>query len=167
MKDISVIIVNYNVKDPVDNCIASVYKANTSQNFNLEIFLVDNNSVDGSPSHIRNKYPDVNVIELKENVGFSRANNVALKQATGKYILILNPDTLLEENTFIKLINFIDKHPDTGAISSKLIKQDGSLDAACKRSFPTPSAAIPRMLGLSRLFPKSKIFFKVQSYLSR
>lgn len=160
MKDISVIIVNYNVKDPVDNCIASVYKANTSQNFNLEIFLVDNNSVDGSPSHIRNKYPNVNVIELKENVGFSRANNVALKQATGKYILILNPDTLLEENTFIKLINFIDKHPDTGAISSKLIKQDGSLDAACKRSFPTPSAAIPRMLGLSRLFPKSKIFSK-------
>lgn len=160
MKDISVVIVNYNVKDLVDNCIASIYKANSSSKFSLDIFFVDNNSVDGSSSHIKEKYPEVNIIELEENLGFSKANNIALKQVDSKFILILNPDTLLEENTFEKMIKFFEDNPKAGAVTSKLIKQDGTLDAACKRSFPTPSAAIPRMLGLSRLFPNSKIFSK-------
>ncbi len=154
--DISVIIVNYNVRDLVDNCISSVMKA--SGDFNVEIFMVDNNSIDGSADHIRTKYESVIVIENEQNIGFSKANNIALRRARGKYILILNPDTLLEENTFHKMTDFCREHPYAGAVTSKLILADGKLDSACRRSFPTPGVAIPRMLGLSRLFPKSKMF---------
>ena len=153
--DISVIIVNYNVRDLVDNCISSVQKA-ASGNFTVEIFLVDNNSIDGSADHIRSKYPDVEVIENDQNIGFSRANNIALKRAEGEYVLILNPDTLLEEGTFERMIGFCRDHPDAGAVTSKLILANGKLDSACRRSFPTPAVAIPRILGLSKLFPNSK-----------
>jgi len=158
MYDVSIIIVNYNVKDLVDNCITSVYKA--SEGYNIEIFFVDNHSVDGSVKLISEKYPAVKIIPNKKNIGFAKANNIALKQATGKYILILNPDTVLEEGTFDKLIKFVEEEKNVGAVSSKLILKDGSLDSACRRSFPTLSAAIPRMLGLSKIFPKSKLFAK-------
>jgi O-antigen biosynthesis protein len=100
--DISIIIVNYNVRDLVDNCIASIYKAN-DERYNIEIFFVDNNSIDGSVELISEKYPEVKVITNDENIGFSKANNIALNKATGVYILILNLDTVLEENTFWKL----------------------------------------------------------------
>lgn len=157
--DISVIIVNYNVRELVDNCISSVIKAGSGRYW-LEIFMVDNNSIDGSAEHIRTKYPDVKVIENEQNIGFSKANNIALRQATGKYTLILNPDTLLEENTFTKMIGFCERHPGAGAVTSKLILANGKLDSACRRSFPTPGVAIPRMLGLSKMFPGSKVFAK-------
>lgn len=159
MFDISIIIVNYNVKDALDNCLASIYKSN-STNLNIEIIVVDNNSIDGSQNLVREKYPEVKLIVNKENIGFSKANNIALKQINSKYVLILNPDTVLEEGTFQKLIDFVENHPDTGVVSSKLIKADGELDHACRRSFPTLSVAIPRILGLSKLFPKSKILSK-------
>ncbi|MBS1517367.1 MAG: glycosyltransferase [Bacteroidetes bacterium] len=157
--DISVVIVNYNVKELVDNCIASIYKANNNEH-SLEIFFVDNNSIDGSSDHIAEVYPEVKVIRNSRNIGFSKANNIALRQANGKYILILNPDTLLEENTFNKLIKFCEENKDAGAVTSKLILGNGKLDSACKRSFPTPSVAIPRILGLSSLFPESRVFGK-------
>lgn len=160
MVDISVVIVNYNVKNLIDNCLASIYKASRHSALNTEIFVVDNNSIDGSVSMIREKYPSVILIPLDANIGFSKANNIALKQATGKYILILNPDTVLEEDTFTKMIAFCEAHKDAGAVTSKLILANGKLDSACKRSFPTPSVAIPRMLGLSGLFPNSKLFGK-------
>ncbi len=159
MFDISIIIVNYNVKDALDNCLASIYKSNNT-NLKLEIFVVDNNSIDGSQKLIKEKYPEVKLIANKENLGFSKANNIALKQVSGKYVLILNPDTVLEEGTFQKLIDFIKNNPDTGVVTSKLIRSNGELDPACRRSFPTLSVAIPRILGLSKLFPKSKIFGK-------
>lgn len=157
--DISVVIVNYNVKDLVDNCISSIYKANNT-GLRIEIFFVDNNSIDGSVEHIAGKYPGVKIIANDKNVGFSSANNSALSQAAGRYFLILNPDTVLEEGTFEKMIKFCEEHPDAGAVSSKLILANGKLDSACRRSFPTPSVAIPRMLGLSKLFPKSRLFGK-------
>jgi GT2 family glycosyltransferase len=160
MIDISVVIVNYNVKNLIDNCLASICKASEHSRLTVETFVVDNNSVDGSVSFIREKYPSVKLIPLDANIGFSKANNIALKQATGKYILILNPDTVLEEETFSKMIAFYEKHKDAGAVTSKLILANGKLDSACKRSFPTPAVAIPRMLGLSRLFPNSKLFGK-------
>ncbi|HMS65224.1 MAG TPA: glycosyltransferase [Ignavibacteria bacterium] len=159
MVDVSVVIVNYNVKDLVDNCIASIYKANEN-NFNIEIFFVDNNSIDGSSEHISGKYPEVKIINNNKNIGFSKANNIAIRKAAGKYLLILNPDTLLEEGTFEKLIKFTEENKEAGAVTSKLILADGKLDSACRRSFPTPSVAIPRILGLSKLFPKNKIFGK-------
>jgi O-antigen biosynthesis protein len=157
MFDISIVIVNYNVRDHVDACLASIYKSNNDK-YKIEIFIVDNNSIDGSSAFIRNKYPSVNYIDNDNNFGFSRANNIALKKAQGKYILILNPDTILEEETFDKLINFCKEHKDVGAISSKLIQANGKLDLACKRSFPSLSVALPRILGLSKLFPTSKKF---------
>ncbi|MBM4158356.1 MAG: glycosyltransferase [Ignavibacteria bacterium] len=159
MVDISIVIVNYNVKDVLDNCIASIYKSN-SKNHNIEIFLVDNKSVDGSVKHIREKYPEVKVIANTANVGFSKANNQALRQISGKYVLILNPDTVLEEGTFEKLLNFYESRKDTGVVSSKLIMANGKIDGACRRSFPTLSVALPRIFGLSKLFPKSKFFGK-------
>ncbi len=159
MVDVSIVIVNYNVKDLVDNCIASIYKSNTAGH-SIEIFMVDNNSIDGSPGFISQKYPDVKVITNDENIGFSKANNIALRQALGKYVLILNPDTVLEEGTFAKMINFCENNEKVGAVTSKLILGNGQLDYACKRSFPTPSVAIPRLLGLSKLFLKSKLFGK-------
>lgn len=159
MIDVSVIIVNYNVKDLVDNCIASIYKSNNA-NHSIEIFLVDNNSVDGSADHIEKNYPEVKVIRNNKNLGFSKANNIALRQAEGRYVLILNPDTVLEEGTFKKLIDFAESNEKTGAVTSKLILGNGKLDKACKRSFPKLSVALPRMLGLSNLFPKSRIFGK-------
>lgn len=157
--DVSVIIVNYNVKDLLDNCISSIYKSNIS-NYEIEIYLVDNNSIDGSVNHIRNKYPGVKIIANPSNLGFSKANNQALKLAIGKYILILNPDTYLEEGTFEKLIKFCENNEKIGAVTSKLILENGKLDSACKRSFPTPLVAIPRILGLSKLFPRSRFFAK-------
>lgn len=157
--DISIIIVNYNVKDLLDNCVSSIYKA-AGEKYKVEIFVVDNNSIDKSADLIKKKYPDAIVIENDKNIGFSKANNIAIKQATGKYILILNPDTVLEESTFDKMINFVEKNSNTGAVTSKLILTNGKLDSACRRSFPVPSVAIPRMLGLSKLFPQSKAFAK-------
>jgi len=159
VKDISVVIVNYNVRDLTDNCIASIYKANNGK-YDIEIFLVDNNSIDGSAVFIKEKYPEVCVIANDSNLGFSKANNLALRKSKGKYILILNPDTVLEEGTFEKMISFCGKDEQTGAVTSKLILANGKLDSACRRSFPTPSVAIPRMLGLSKLFPGSKFFGK-------
>lgn len=157
--DISIVIVNYNVKDALDNCLSSIYKSNTSGH-SLEIFVVDNNSFDGSVKLIKEKYHDINIIENRKNLGYSRANNIALKLVRGKYILILNPDTILEEGTFQKLIEFVTEKTDTGVVTSKLIMADGKLDPACKRSFPTLSVALPRMIGLSKIFPKSRIFGK-------
>ena len=153
--DISVVIVNYNVRDLLDNCISSIYKSAAGK-FTIEVIVVDNNSIDGSADHIRSKYPDVKIIENEQNIGFSKANNLALRNVTGKYTLILNPDTILEENTFEKMYEFCRLHPDAGAVTSKLILANGKLDSACRRSFPTPGVAIPRILGLSKLFPKSK-----------
>lgn len=158
-KDISIVIVNYNVKDLVDNCVASIYKANNNE-YDIEIFIVDNNSIDGSVEHIACKYPTVKIIRNDKNIGFSKANNLALKICEGRYVLILNPDTVLEEGTFEKLIGFCEKDEKVGAVTSKLILVNGKLDSACRRSFPTPSVAIPRILGLSKLFPESKIFGK-------
>jgi len=159
MVDVSVIIVNYNVKDLVDSCISSIYKANDNK-YNIEIFFVDNNSIDGSSGMISSKFPGVIVINNETNVGFSKANNQALRNVKGKYVLILNPDTILEEGTFDKLINFAGKDKRIGAVTSKLILANGKLDSACRRSFPTPSVAIPRIIGLSKLFSGSKFFGK-------
>lgn len=158
MPDISIVIVNYNVKDHLDACLASIYKSNNK--YDIEIFIVDNNSIDGSTAFLKEKYPDAIYIENEKNLGFSKANNIALQQVSGKYILILNPDTILEEGTFEKLISFCEKNKDVGAISSKLIMANGKLDLACKRSFPSLGVALPRIIGLSKLFPKSKLLGK-------
>jgi O-antigen biosynthesis protein len=162
--ELSVIIVNYNVKHFLEQCLHSVLKA--SKMVSSEIFVVDNNSVDGSTQLVKEKFPQVHLIENKDNVGFSKANNQAIRLAKGKYILLLNPDTVVEEDTFTKIIRFMDEHPDAGGLGVKMIDGKGIFLPESKRGLPTPWVAFCKMFGLSKLFPKSKRFGKYHlSYL--
>ncbi|MEN3037660.1 MAG: glycosyltransferase [Candidatus Kryptonium sp.] len=154
--DLSIIIVNYNVKDFLENALISIRKATVG--INTEIFVVDNASEDGSVEMIRQKFPDVKLIANSENLGFAKANNQALKLAKGKYILLINPDTIVQEDTFKVLISFFEAHPECGMAGCKVLNPDGTLQLACRRSFPTPWVAFTKMVGLSALFPRSKIF---------
>jgi GT2 family glycosyltransferase len=155
---LSVIIVNYNVRHFLEQCLHSVRKA--SKDLAVEIFVVDNNSVDNSLEMVRQKFPEVIIIANKENVGFSRANNQALRIAKGEYCLLLNPDTVVEEDTFKKVIDFMDTHPDAGGLGVYMIDGKGNFLPESKRGLPTPSVAFYKIFGLSALFPKSKIFGK-------
>jgi GT2 family glycosyltransferase len=156
--DLSVIIVNYNVKYFLEQCLYAVY--NSSKNIKVEVFVVDNNSVDGSCQMVREKFPGVRLIENKSNVGFAKANNQAIKLAAGKYILILNPDTVVEEKTFAKCIDFMEEHKDAGSMGVKMIDGKGKFLPESKRSLPTPAVAFYKVFGLAALFPRSKIFGK-------
>mgnify|MGYP002638712354 FL=1 len=155
---LSIVIVNYNVKYFVEQCIHSIQKA--VNGLTAEVFVVDNNSVDGSVRMIREKFPEVHLIENKDNKGFSKANNQAIKKAKGKYILILNPDTILEDDTLTKCVNFMDDHPDAGGLGVKMIDGKGKFLPESKRGLPSPSVAFFKMFGFSSLFPKSKLFNK-------
>ncbi len=131
-----------------------------------EIFVVDNNSVDGSVEMVQKKFSSVQVIVNKENKGFSKANNQAIQLSTGEYVLLLNPDTVVEEDTFEKIIRFMDAHPDAGGLGVKMIDGSGKFLPESKRGLPTPMVAFYKMFGLSKLFPRSKTFGKYHlSYL--
>ena len=130
------------------------------QNTSAEVFVVDNNSVDGSVAMVKEKFPWVQLIENKVNVGFSRANNQAIKKAKGEYVLLLNPDTVVEDDTFEKVIKFMDSHPDAGGLGVKMVDGSGRFLPESKRGLPTPSTAFYKMFGLSKLFPHSKTFSK-------
>jgi len=155
---LSIVIVNYNVKYFVEQCVHSVQKA--VNGLTAEVFIVDNNSVDGSVRMIHEKFPEVHLIENKENRGFSRANNQAIRKAKGEYILILNPDTILEDDTLVKCVRFMDEHPDAGGLGVKMIDGKGKFLPESKRGLPSPSVAFFKMFGFSSLFPKSKLFNK-------
>ncbi|MCF8380235.1 MAG: glycosyltransferase [Bacteroidales bacterium] len=156
--DLSIIIVNYNVKYFLEQCLHSVYKA--IEHIEAEVFVVDNNSVDGSCSMVTDKFPWVKLIENKVNQGFSKANNQALELASGEFCLLLNPDTLVEEDTFLKCLNFMRNHKDAGALGVHMIDGRGNFLPESKRSLPTPSVAFYKIFGLSRVFPRSKLFSK-------
>ncbi|HRS54762.1 MAG TPA: glycosyltransferase family 2 protein, partial [Bacteroidales bacterium] len=155
---LSIVIVNYNVKYFLAQCLSSVEKA--IENIDAEIFVVDNNSVDGSVQMIKNKFPKIHLISNNKNVGFAKANNQAIKLAKGQYILLLNPDTVLETDTLLKVVNFMDEHPDAGALGVKMVNGKGKFLPESKRSLPTPWVAFYKISGLSSIFPKSKIFGK-------
>ncbi|MDA3819141.1 MAG: glycosyltransferase [Candidatus Delongbacteria bacterium] len=166
MVKLSVIIVNYNVKHFLEQCLHSVFKA--IQNIDTEVFVVDNNSVDGSAQMIRNKFPEVKLIANKENVGFSKGNNQAIKKASGEYVLLLNPDTIVEEDSFSKIIAYTDSHPEVGGLGVKMIDGKGNFLPESKRGLPTPAVAFYKIFGLSRLFPRSKQFGQYHlSYLDK
>ncbi|MDR1848295.1 MAG: glycosyltransferase family 2 protein [Bacteroidales bacterium] len=152
---LSIIIVNYNVVYFLDNCLSSVYKA-IKDTEETEIIVVDNNSVDASVDMLKTKYPNVKLIENKENAGFAKANNQAIKQSSGEYILLLNPDTLVEETTFAKCIAFMDAHKDCGGLGIKMIDGNGRLLKESKRGFPSPWVSFCKLSGLIKLFPHSK-----------
>ncbi len=154
--DLSIIIVNYNVKEFLQNLLTSLFKAVT--NISSEIIVVDNGSDDGSVELLREKFPQVTLIANNENLGFSKANNLALKIAKGKFLLLLNPDTIVQEDTFEKLIKFFNDHQDAGMTGCKILNPDGTLQLACRRSFPGPWTSFCKVSGLSALFPNSKLF---------
>lgn len=162
---LSIVIVNYNVKHFLEQCLHSVVKA--TKNIDAEVFVVDNNSVDGSIGMLIHKFPQVKLIANKRNMGFSTANNQAIRQSTGKYVLLLNPDTVVEEDSFEKIIDFMDSNPEAGALGVKMIDGCGKFLPESKRGLPTPWVAFYKMFGLSTLFKKSKKFGKYHlSYLS-
>lgn len=154
--DLSVIIVSYNVRNFLEKCLISVRKA--SENLDCEIFVVDNKSTDGSCSMVEAEFPEVKLIKNPVNRGYSSANNQALKTASGRYVLLLNPDTIVQENTFRSCISFMDSHPDAGATGVRMINGKGKFLPESKRALPTPGTAFFKMSGLSYLFPKSRLF---------
>ena len=154
--DLSVILVSYNVKEFLEQALVSVQ--NALGDLRAEIIVVDNASHDGSAALLRQKFPQVQLIANPENLGFARACNQGLRQARGRYRVLLNPDTVVQEDTFSKMIAFCEAHPDTGLLGCKILNPDGSLQLACRRSFPTPWVAFTRLSGLSRLFPNSRLF---------
>lgn len=153
---LSIIIVNYNVRTFLENALHSIRKA--TQDIEHEIIVVDNASDDGSVETIRTKFPYVKLIENNSNLGFAKANNIGLKISNGKYLVLLNPDTIVQEDTFTSLIKFLDSHPEIGMAGCKILNPDGTLQLACRRSIPTPWSAFTKFTGLSNLFPKSKLF---------
>lgn len=163
---LSVVIVNYNVKYFLEQALHSVRKA--VRDMDAEVFVVDNNSVDGSCEMVKRKFPEVILIENKDNPGFSKANNQAIRLAKGDYILLLNPDTVVEEDCFQKVAAFMDETPDAGALGVKMIDGKGHFLPESKRGLPTPQVAFYKMFGLSALFPRSKRFGRYHlGYLSK
>lgn len=155
---LSVVIVNYNVRYFLEQCLHSVFKS--GKNIDIEVFVVDNQSVDGSADMVREKFPMVQLIVNQENAGFSKANNQAIKKARGRYILLLNPDTVVEDDTLQAVTGFMESHPDAGALGVKMLDGQGRFLPESKRGLPTPGVAFCKIFGLSALFPKSKLFSK-------
>jgi GT2 family glycosyltransferase len=154
--DLTIIIVNYNVKEFLQNLIHSIEKA--SININKEIIIVDNASDDGSTEFVRERFPQIKLIANDKNYGFGKANNIGLNEARGEYILLINPDTLVAEDTLEKMLEFFKANPEAGLAGCKILNPDGTLQLACRRSFPGPWTSFTKVTGLSSIFPKSKIF---------
>ncbi len=158
MKDLSVIIVNYNVQYFLDQCLQSVFES--KHNLDLEVFVVDNASVDGSVNMVKEKYPQCHLIANDENLGFSVANNLAIRKSNSTYTLLLNPDTILSEDCLQKCFDQMQAHQDIGALGVKMMDGKGSFLPESKRGLPTLWTAFSKMAGLSALFPKSESFNK-------
>jgi hypothetical protein len=167
MLDLSIIIVNYNTRNLLRDCLISIYDGQGNINFN--VVVIDNASLDDSAEMIETEFPQVILIASEVNSGFAYANNQGLRQVgfaddgpprshAPRYALLLNPDTLLPPTALADMIAFMDKHPEAGAVGPKLVKPNGSLDLACRRAFPTPEVSFYRMVGLSKLFPQSPLF---------
>lgn len=153
---LSVIIVNYNVKYFLEQALLSVHKA--IEGIQADVYVVDNNSIDGSVSMVREEFPWVKLIANQDNPGFSIANNQAIRLSEAEYVLLLNPDTVVEEDTFSKCIEYMDKNPEVGGLGVRMIDGAGVFLPESKRGFPSPMVAFSKAFGLSKLFPKSKLF---------
>lgn len=164
LMDLSAVIVNYNTKDKLRSCLGAVFASQTD--FAFEVWVVDNASRDGSAEMLKREFPQVNLTENEENLGYAKANNIALRKARGRYLLLLNADVEVGTDTFDKMIKFMDNDPTVGISGCKVVRPNGKLDPACRRSFPDPRSALYRLAGLSLLFPKSQRFAKYNlSYL--
>ena len=153
---LSIIIVNYNVKYLLEQCLRSVQEA--TADIEAEVIVVDNASEDGSVGYLQPRFPEVHFIANTNNVGFAAANNQALRTCRGQYVLLLNPDTIVSQDTLHSACRFMQQHPDAGAIGVKMIDGHGAFLPESKRSFPTPWIAFCKLFGLARLFPYSRRF---------
>ena len=155
---LSVVIVNYNVCYFLEQALLSVRRAVEKLGQPVEVFVVDNNSADGSVAMVKARFPEVVLIANCDNPGFSKGNNQALRRATGQYQLLLNPDTVVEEDTFRACCDFMDMHPTCGGLGVKMLDGQGKFLPESKRALPTPAVAFYKMFGLASLFPKSRTF---------
>lgn len=156
--DVSVIIVNYNVEHFLSQCLQSVRAGIASlgqAGYEGEVFVVDNNSVDGSCAMVLRQFPEVHLIDSKENLGFSKGNNLAIHQSKGRWVLLLNPDTIIQEDTLVKCLEYADALPRLGGLGVPMVDGAGRYLPESKRGIPTPSAAFWKISGLYRLAPRS------------
>ena len=149
---LSIVFLNYNTRDLTRQALNSVLAA--AEGLTVEIFVVDNASVDGSADMVAEEFPQVKLICNEANVGFAAGNNVALRQVTGEYVLLINTDTIVRRDALRTMVEFLDAHPEAGACGCKILDPDGTLQLDSRRGFPTPLAAFCKMSGLSRFFPK-------------
>lgn len=157
MLDLAIIIVNYNTKEFLRKCLTSI--AGNVRNVQYEVIVVDNNSSDKSCEMVRKEFPKIKLIANKENKGFSRANNQGIKiSEESRYILFLNPDTVIRKQTIEEMIGFMNVHRDAGASTCKLVVANGKIDDASHRGFPTPWNSLCHFSGLSKMFPWSRVF---------
>lgn len=152
---LSVVIVSYNVRDYLENCLQSVSRA--LEGIEGEVFVVDNHSDDDSVEAVRSQYPWVRLIENQENMGFSRANNIAIREARGEYVLLLNPDTIVEEATLREVLRFMEEHPKAGGAGVMMHNADGSLAPESRRALPTPWVSCLKMLGFTKRYYMSHL----------
>ena len=163
--DISIIIVSYNTRELLRDCLISIKLA--ISNLKVEVFVVDNNSYDNTYEMVKNDSPWVTLIANKKNVGFSKANNQAINKAKGSYILVLNPDTILSSDTLDKMFSLMKKNKDIAVATCKVELPNGRLDRDCRRLYPTPWRAFTHFSGLSKIFSNSKLFDQYQmGYIS-
>ena len=148
---LSVVFLSYNTRDLTEQALRTVLDA--AEGMEVEIFVVDNASHDGSADMVAEKFPAVKLLRNEDNVGFAAGNNVALRQVVGEYVLIINTDTIVRRDTLRALAGFLDEHPEVGACGCKILDPDGTLQLDSRRGFPSPMAAFCKMSGLSRLFP--------------
>lgn len=156
--DVSVIIVNYNVEHFLSQCLLSLRAGSAvlkQAGYEAEVFVVDNNSVDGSCAMVRRMFPEVHLIDSKENLGFSKGNNLAIRKSNGRYVLLLNPDTIIQEDTLLKCLKYADARPQLGGLGVPMVDGSGRYLPESKRGIPTPSAAFWKITGLYRLAPRS------------
>jgi GT2 family glycosyltransferase len=153
---LSIIVVHFNTEGLSRACLNSIYEHGSD--LEIEIFLVDNGSTDNSVQNLKPEFPNVKFIRLEKGIGFGAANNVAVRQSVGEFILFLNSDTEIKNDALKRVCDFMDGNFRCDLVGCRLIKTDGSLDRACRRSFPTPLVSLYKMLGLNSLFPNNKRF---------
>lgn len=155
---LSIVIVNYNSKFLIEQCLGSVRKAMTG--INTEIIVVDNNSTDGSKEYLSDKFTSIKFIFNNDNVGFAKACNQGFRISSGNYVLFLNPDTILSEGCLAACISFFESHPDAGAVGVRMLDSNGNFLKESKRGAPSASASFYKLFGMAAIFPGSKIFAK-------
>jgi GT2 family glycosyltransferase len=165
LPDVSILVVNYNVKDYLRQCLTSIAKSTTR--YKVQVVVVDNHSIDASVEELQPQFPWVTWLRLENNIGFGRGNNHGLAYCAGRYVLFLNPDTILGEDTISTMVEYLDANSEVGLAGCKVLNADGTFQLACRRGFPTPWASFCKLFGLQGLFPKSRLFARYNlTYLS-